>query len=90
MAHPARPTAIFRLKGISVSGDQNASTNAAAKNMSAAPYMMRTAGFAAAFVEAFWSPLTEIPYNWKIGVGIGAWVVLLAYFLLAGRVRAAR
>jgi len=45
---------------------------------------------AAAFVEAFWSPLTEIPYDWKIGVGIGAWVVLLAYFLLAGRVRAAR
>ena len=46
--------------------------------------------FAAAFVEAFWSPLTEIPYDWKIGVGIGAWVVLLAYFLLAGRTRAAR
>jgi hypothetical protein len=46
--------------------------------------------FAAAFVEAFWSPLTEIPYDWKIGVGIGAWVVLLAYFLLAGRARAAR
>ena len=46
--------------------------------------------FGAAFVEAFWSPLTEIPYDWKIGVGIGAWVVLLAYFLLAGRARAAR
>jgi uncharacterized membrane protein SpoIIM required for sporulation len=46
--------------------------------------------FAAAFVEAFWSPLTEIPYDWKIGVGIGAWVLLAAYFLLAGRTRAAR
>jgi uncharacterized membrane protein SpoIIM required for sporulation len=45
--------------------------------------------FAAAFVEAFWSPLTEIPYNVKIGAGVSLWVVLLAYFLLAGRARAA-
>ena len=45
--------------------------------------------FAAAFVEAFWSPLTEVPYNMKIGAGIGAWVVLALYFLLAGRARAA-
>ena len=44
---------------------------------------------AAAFVEAFWSPLTEVPFGVKIGVGIGAWVVLLAYFALAGRTRAA-
>ena len=33
-------------------GDQNASTNAAAKNMIAAPYMMRTAGRAAAISAA--------------------------------------
>jgi len=46
--------------------------------------------FAAAFVEAFWSPLTESPYALKISVGIAAWVVLLAYFALAGRTRAAR
>jgi uncharacterized membrane protein SpoIIM required for sporulation len=46
--------------------------------------------FAAAFVEAFWSPLTEIPFNVKIIVGITGWVVLLAYFLLAGRSHASR
>ena len=44
----------------------------------------------AAFVEAFWSPLTEVPFNLKISVGVAAWVVLLAYLLLAGRARAAR
>ena len=46
--------------------------------------------FAAAFVEAFWSPLTEVPFKIKIGVGIAGWVVLLAYFALAGRSRASR
>jgi uncharacterized membrane protein SpoIIM required for sporulation len=45
---------------------------------------------AAAFVEAFWSPITEVPFNVKIAVGAAAWVVLLAYFALAGRGRAAR
>jgi hypothetical protein len=45
---------------------------------------------AAAFVEAFWSPLTEIPFILKIIVGIAGWVLLLAYFLLAGRAHAAR
>ena len=44
----------------------------------------------AAFVEAFWSPLTEIPADLKIGAGIAAWAVLLAYFVFAGRARAAR
>jgi uncharacterized membrane protein SpoIIM required for sporulation len=44
---------------------------------------------AAAFVEAFWSPLREVPFNVKIAVGIAAWLVLLAYFALAGRRRAA-
>jgi len=44
----------------------------------------------AAFVEAFWSPLTEVAFDLKIGAGIAAWVVLLAYFLFAGRARAAR
>jgi len=46
--------------------------------------------FAAAFVEAFWSPLTEIPFDLKIAVGLAGWVILLAYFALAGRGRAAR
>jgi uncharacterized membrane protein SpoIIM required for sporulation len=46
--------------------------------------------FVAAFVEAFWSPLTEVPFRTKIGVGAAGWVLLLAYFGLAGRARAAR
>lgn len=46
--------------------------------------------FVAAFVEAFWSPLTEVPFRVKIGVGAAGWVVLIAYFALAGRSRAAR
>ncbi len=45
---------------------------------------------AAAFVEAFWSPITELGFQVKIGAGIAGWVILLAYFLLAGRGRAAR
>ena len=45
---------------------------------------------AAAFVEAFWSPLTEVPFEIKIIVGIAGWVILLGYFLLVGRARAAR
>ncbi len=46
--------------------------------------------FIAAFVEAFWSPLTEVPFNVKIGVGVAFWLLLAAYFALAGRARAAR
>jgi uncharacterized membrane protein SpoIIM required for sporulation len=46
--------------------------------------------FAAAFVEAFWSPITEIPFTVKIAVGTAGWVVLLAYFLFAGRSYASR
>jgi uncharacterized membrane protein SpoIIM required for sporulation len=44
----------------------------------------------AAFVEAFWSPITEVPFNIKIAVGIAGWVILLAYLMLGGRARAAR
>jgi hypothetical protein len=46
--------------------------------------------FAAAFVEAFWSPLTEFGLQTKIGVGLALWAMLAAYFLFAGRARAAR
>jgi uncharacterized membrane protein SpoIIM required for sporulation len=46
--------------------------------------------FVAAFVEAFWSPLTEVPFAVKIGVGAAFWVLLLLYFVFAGRTRAAR
>jgi len=45
--------------------------------------------FAAAFVEAFWSPLTEVPFQLKITVGLAGWGLLLAYFGFAGRARAA-
>jgi len=44
---------------------------------------------AAAFVEAFWSPLTLVPFEVKIGAGIAGWALLLGYFALAGRPRAA-
>ena len=46
--------------------------------------------FIAAFVEAFWSPLTEVPFSLKISVGIAGWLLLFAYFSLAGRARATR
>ena len=43
----------------------------------------------AAFVEAFWSPLTEVGFTTKIAVGIAGWLALAAYLLFAGRSRAA-
>ena len=45
--------------------------------------------FIAAFIEAFWSPITEVGFTIKIIVGVAGWVLLLAYFLFAGRARAA-
>jgi uncharacterized membrane protein SpoIIM required for sporulation len=42
---------------------------------------------AAAFVEAFWSPLTEFAPAVKYGVGIVAWIGVAAYFAFAGRAR---
>jgi uncharacterized membrane protein SpoIIM required for sporulation len=44
----------------------------------------------AAFIEAFWSPLTGVPFEVKLGVGAAGWALLLAYFALAGRSRATR
>jgi len=46
--------------------------------------------FVAAFIEAFWSPLTEVPFGLKIAAGTAGWVLLLTYFAFAGRARAAR
>jgi uncharacterized membrane protein SpoIIM required for sporulation len=40
---------------------------------------------AAAFVEAFWSPITVVPPPVKYTVGIVMWVLIAAYLLLAGR-----
>ncbi len=44
----------------------------------------------AAFVEAFWSPITEVGFEVKVAVGLAGWVLAFAYFLFAGRARAAR
>src|SRR4051812_9839043 len=44
---------------------------------------------AAAFVEAFWSPNTGLPFAVKIGAGLAGWAALLVYFAFAGRGRAA-
>ena len=46
--------------------------------------------FLAAFVEAFWSPNTVVPFEVKVGAGLAMWAAFLAYFLLAGRGHAAR
>jgi uncharacterized membrane protein SpoIIM required for sporulation len=43
----------------------------------------------AAFIEAFWSPLTSFPPVTKYLVGSILWLVVAGYFLLAGRSRAA-
>jgi len=43
----------------------------------------------AAAIEAFWSPRTEIPPAVKYAVGATLWAVVLAYFLIMGRRRAA-
>ena len=45
--------------------------------------------FAAAFVEAFWSPRSGVPPEIKYGVGLTAWGFVIAYFVFAGRDRAA-
>jgi uncharacterized membrane protein SpoIIM required for sporulation len=41
--------------------------------------------FIAAFVEAFWSPLTIVSFPTKVAVGLALWAIVLAYFALAGR-----
>jgi hypothetical protein len=43
----------------------------------------------AAFIEAFWSPLTAFPPITKYAVGAILWGVVLGYFLFGGRGRAA-
>jgi uncharacterized membrane protein SpoIIM required for sporulation len=46
--------------------------------------------FLAAFVEAFWSPNTGVPFEVKVAVGLALWAAFLAYFAFAGRASAAR
>ena len=43
----------------------------------------------AAFIEAFWSSLRGIPVELKYAVGAAFWIMFLAYYLFAGRDRAA-
>jgi uncharacterized membrane protein SpoIIM required for sporulation len=69
---------------------RKASLMAAARPAVRVMYGAAVMFFIAAFVEAFWSPLTEIPFQLKIGAGIAGWAMLLAYFALAGLRRAAR
>ena len=39
----------------------------------------------AAVIEAFWSSKYLLPFRLRIGVGIAVWILLLLYFLFAGR-----
>lgn len=41
--------------------------------------------FLAAFIEAFWSPGRDVPFEIKIGVGIFMWILTWSYLLIAGR-----
>ena len=41
--------------------------------------------FLAAFIEAFWSSMTWIAPSIKYVVGISLWIMLWAYFLMAGK-----
>lgn len=44
----------------------------------------------AAFIEAYWSSMSGVPAMVKYIVGIVNWILLIAYFLLAGHQRAVR
>jgi uncharacterized membrane protein SpoIIM required for sporulation len=41
----------------------------------------------AAVIEAFWSSKHSLPLSLRYGVGISGWILLLAYFLFAGKGR---
>jgi uncharacterized membrane protein SpoIIM required for sporulation/uncharacterized RDD family membrane protein YckC len=62
---------------------------AAGRDAAAIMYGAAALLFAAAFVEAFWSPRTTVAPLVKYGVGIAAWLLVLAYFALGGRRRGA-
>jgi uncharacterized membrane protein SpoIIM required for sporulation len=42
----------------------------------------------AAVIEAFWSSRHQLPLALRYGAGIGGWILLLCYFLFAGRKKA--
>ena len=58
---------------------------AAAQNAVRLLYGAAALTFSAAFIEALWSPNRTLPFELKIGVGVAVWVILLSYFLFAGR-----
>lgn len=41
--------------------------------------------FAAAFIEALWSPNNYVSFEFKIGFGVTQWIVLVAYFAFFGK-----
>jgi len=48
-------------------------------------YGAATLTFLAAFIEAFWSPEKDIPFEVKVGAGLFLWLATWSYLLLAGR-----
>ncbi|VAW61747.1 hypothetical protein MNBD_GAMMA10-1236 [hydrothermal vent metagenome] len=53
-------------------------------------YGVATMFLIAAFIEAYWSSMSDIPATVKYAVGIVGWLLLIAYFVFAGRRNAAR
>jgi len=53
-------------------------------------YGVATMFIIAAFIEAYWSSMTDIPSVVKYTVGIINWLLLITYFLVLGRQRAIR
>ena len=41
--------------------------------------------FLAAFIEAFWSSRSDIPFSIKLSFGLGLWGLCFLYFVFAGR-----
>ena len=64
---------------------RGASLKAAARESLGLIYGAATLTFLAAFVEAFWSPMPDVPFAVKIGAGLVLWVLTWSYLLLAGR-----
>ena len=64
---------------------RKASVMQAARGATRIVYGAAAMFLAAAFVEAFWSPLTEVSADFKYGVGIAMWLAVAAYFVGLGR-----
>lgn len=64
-----------------------AAVAAAARSAVRIVYAAAALFFSAAFVEAFWSPITAVPGPVKYAIGIALWVLLVGYFVFTGRDR---